>query len=138
MSCWCHVAAVMRIDAIRVDEIEPLDWDELIGKECLWGSGKWKDFEANPDKYLPMGSEGSLRKSVWANPDLSDCAAYTVTIWGDLRDRNIDDAKKIAEWFENKCKQFSIRQAMITINAEFQGTKTYIYNNEKEKLVCIH
>ena len=36
MSCWCHVAAVMRIDAIRVDDYygEP-DWDELIGKECL-------------------------------------------------------------------------------------------------------
>ena len=138
MSCWCHVAGVMRIDAIRVDETE-IDWDELIGKECLWGSGNdtWYDMELNPDKYLPMGSEGSLRKNVWVNPDLSRCTAYTVTIWGDLRDCDIDDAKKIAEWFENKCKQFSIRQAMITIDAEFQGTKTYIYNDDKEELICI-
>ena len=133
MSCWCHVAAVMRIDAIRVDDYygEP-DWDELIGKECLWESDYaiWCDTELNPERYLPMGSEGSLQKSVWINPDLSHCAAYVITIFGDLRDCYEEDADKIIEWFKNKCKQFSIRQAMITVNYEYDGIKSWTYEGE--------
>ena len=132
MSCWCHVAAVIRIDDIRVDETQPVDWDELIGKECIWGSGKWEDYKVNPDKYLPMGSEGSLQKSVWVNPDLSHCAAYVVTIFGDLRDCYKEDADEIIKWFKAKCKQFglSIRQAMITVNYEY-GIASWTYREEE-------
>lgn len=132
MSCWCHVAAVMRIDAIRVDDYyEEPDWDELIGKECLWESGDdiWNDMKLNPERYLPMGSEGSLQKSIWVNPDLSHCAAYVVTIFGDLRDCDDGDADKIIEWFKNKCKQFSIRQAMITVNYGY-GKTNWVYEGE--------
>lgn len=143
MSCWCHVAAVMRIDSIRVgDNYSEPDWDELIGKECIWGDpdDTWYDMELNPEKYLPMGSEGSLHKSVWTNPKTYCMASYTVTIWGDLRDRDCDDADEIIKWFKEKCKQFWIRQAIITINAGFGGVKTYVYkeDDDKEGLVCTH
>ena len=61
-------------------------------------------------------------------------AAYTVSIFGDLRDH--DDVDEIIYWFEEKCKAlkedknvpFWIRQAVITVENEQYGmrTKTYI------------
>ena len=71
-----------------------------------------------------------MAKSVWINPDLSHCAAYVITIFGDLRDCYEEDADKIIEWFKNKCKQFSIRQAMITVNYEYDGIKSWTYEGE--------
>jgi len=61
MSCWTHVAGIIRVDRIRVDDdAEELDFDEILGKECLWDSSRkvWDDARKNSDKYLPMGSEG--------------------------------------------------------------------------------
>lgn len=133
MSCWCHVAAVMRIDALRIDDYKEPDWDELIGKECIWNISDdetWDDVELNPEKYLPMGSEGSLQKIVWTNPKPYCMNAYTVSIFGDLRDRDDDDADKIIEWFKNKCNQFAIRQASITVDTGGYGIKTYIYKED--------
>ena len=110
MSSWLHVAAVMRIDDIRVDDDhKDPNFDKLIGKECLYTSSvsRWKDVKKHPENYLPMGSEGSLRKSVWINPDKSHCAAYTVTIFGDLRDRYESDADMIISWFKDKTSVIS-------------------------------
>lgn len=74
-----------------------------------------------------MGSEGSLQKSVWINPNDSHVARYTVSIFGDLRD--CDSVDEIIEWFKNKCKALDgrVRQATITVNNECYGTKSYTY-----------
>ena len=132
MSNWLHVAGVIRIDAIRFKNDDESDFDKLIGKECLWKSSEkvWIDANKNPDSYLPMGSEGSLQKSVWINPNLSHINAYIVTIFGDLRDRgNIDE---IIEWFKRICKKIEtdemyigVRQAVITVDNECGVVKTY-------------
>lgn len=121
MSCWTHVAAIVRVDSFRIfedfdDQIEP-DWDAIFGKECLFLASreKWEDAMEHPDKYLPMGSEGSLRKTVWVNPDRSHAAAYTVSIFGDLRD--YDRPETIIEWFKEIINSVAIdvRQACITV-----------------------
>lgn len=128
MSIWTHVAAVFRIDGIQKYGAE-LDWDKLIGKECLWESDDkvWDDYKKNPQDYLPMGSEGSLQRSVWVNPDGSSLAAYTVTVFGDLRDySNLDE---IVDWFKNTCAKFWIRQAVITVTNGME-TKTYYYKED--------
>ena len=116
MSSWVHVAGIIRIDSIRLSNKIP-NFDELIGKECLWEAPMevWDDCEAHPEKYLPMGSEGSLHKSVWVNPNISHMAAYTVSIFGDLRDTYIEDAEKIIEWFKKKCNDLCVRNAVITV-----------------------
>ena len=133
MSWWTHVAGIIRFDHFIFDEDEQLtndDFDNIIGKEVLWHSDQsvWDDAEKNPDKYLPYGSEGSLQKNVYINPDTSHVPAYVVSIWGDLRDFN--DPGRIIEWFEDKCKwidhylDIGIRQATITAE---NGIKTLNY-----------
>ena len=126
MSNWTHVAGI-----IRVDGIAKLDFDEVIGKECLWESPEevWDDAEENPDKYLPMGSEGSLQKSIWENPDKECLASHTVSIFGDLRDHH--STSDIIEWFKEKCKSLWVRNAVITVQNEYYGTETYTYVNEE-------
>lgn len=131
MSNWTHVAGIIRIDDFRSDN-ETLDFDKIIGKECTFESPNevWEDMERNPCDYLPMGSEGSLRKSVWINPNKDCLAAYTISIFGDLRDH--DDADGIIKWFREKCNNsgFIIRQAVITVGNERYGTKTYVYSED--------
>ena len=65
MSNWTHVAGIIRVDGLRIDDIEEVDFDKIIGKECLWGSPSevWEDVRENPNKYLPMGSEGFFNRS---------------------------------------------------------------------------
>ena len=136
MSSWVHVCGVMRIDDLRLRDGNP-DFDELIGKECLFNDNYevWEDAESNPDKYLPMGSEGSLQKSVWINPDKNCIAAYTVTIFGDLRDCYEDDAKKIIQWFKEKAENLLVRNAVICVEYEY-GNKieTWTYGEGKQIL----
>ena len=129
MSMWTHVAATVRIDDFRFSDDQTIpDWDEIFGKECLFHSPSevWDDCEKHPDKYLPCGSEGTLQKTAWINPDSHAVAAYTVTIFGDLRD--YDSPDKIIEWFKEKvdpCK-IGIRQAVITATNGYE-TKTWAY-----------
>lgn len=128
MSNWTHVAGIIRVDRIRVDDdAEELDFDEILGKECLWDSSRkvWDDASKNPDKYMPMGSEGSLQKSVWVNPNKGHVASYTVSIFGDLRDH--DSISEIIDWFIKKCNLLWVRNAVITVENEQYGTKTYTY-----------
>lgn len=132
MSNWTHVAAIFRIDSFTRD----LKFDEIFGEELHWNDpeNKWEDASNNPEKYLPLGSEGSLNISVWEEPDLSCIAAYTVSIFGDLRDHESVD--EIIKWFDEKCKIVCdvafIRQAVITVDNECNGTaaKTYIMDDE--------
>ena len=131
MSIWTHVAGIIRVDYIKWDDDPELDFDKLIGKECLWGSDYevFEDADKYLELYLPMGSEGSLQKSVWINPNDSSVARYTVSIFGDLRDH--DSCDEIIEWFKSKCKALDddeiVRQATITVNNERYGTKAYTY-----------
>lgn len=132
MSNWTHVAGVIRIDSFRFSGDLP-DFDKLIGKECLFESPMdvWKDADKNPKAYLPIGSEGSLQKSIWVNPDSSHMAAYTVAVFGDLRDHH--DPDEIIVWFKDKCKFINdsgagfIRQATVTVDNELEGNRTWTY-----------
>ncbi len=128
MSVWTHVAGVMRVDYIKLEDTPELDFDKLLGKECH-DYDAFEDADEHPELYLPMGSEGSLQKSVWINPDDSYVDRYTVSIFGDLRDYYSCD--EIIEWFKNKCKLLDhndvaglcIRQATITVDNEHYGEK---------------
>ncbi|MBQ9613060.1 MAG: hypothetical protein IJV14_10830 [Lachnospiraceae bacterium] len=59
------------------------------------------------------------------NPDKSSIAAYTVTIFGDLRDH--DDPQDIIDWFKKKCRESKkfgclIRNATILVENERYGS----------------
>lgn len=134
MSNWTHVAGVIRIDDFRFEDSPEVNFDELVGMELDFNDDekKWIDADEHPEKFLPIGSEGSLKKSVWVNPDIDDVDSYAVTIFGDLRDH--DDPDKIIEWFKVICSKFSIRNAVITAQNEVNGTRTWSkdYNCELE------
>lgn len=138
MSNWTHVAGVFRIDHIKWEDDEPeLNFDEIFGKECLYKSDNkvWKDARVNTEKYLPMGSEGSLQKSIWINPRKECVTRYTVSIFGDLRDH--DSIDSIIDWFKNKCtlSYLIVRNACITVSNEYYGTKTVSFNPDNESFI---
>ena len=128
MSVWTHVAGVIRVDDIRLDDSLP-NFDKIVGKECLFESSEntWCDMENNPNDYMPCGSEGTLKKSVWINPNKGSMAAYTISIFGDLRD--YEKPQPIIDWFIKVCDRLYIRQAVITVETEGQETLNYVYKN---------
>lgn len=122
MSNWTHVAGIIRVDCLP---IEDLDFDGLIGEEWHFGD----EFYIPKTGFLPDGSEGSLYKSVWEDPDGS-IPRYTVSIFGDLRDR--EDPQEIIDWFKEKCKNLWVRQAIITVWNERNGTLDWRYNKYED------
>lgn len=137
MSNWVHVNGVFRIDSIRsIDpEFKP---EEIFGKQCLFKDSEevWNDFSDNPDDFLPAGSEGTCEMSVWEDPDPCSIAAYTVSIFGDLRDCN--STNNILQYFIKVCrkinKNYMIRQAVITAESEvIDQTRTITFINDEIK-----
>ena len=124
MSQWTHVAATIRIDSIFRNGVCNKIQDAL--GETL----NWKDEIDSDTYYMPYGSEGSLEYVITEHPDESSIAAFTVTIYGDLRD--YDDADAIIKWFEEVCNKFCIRQAVITIDVEYQKTVYGSFIGESE------
>lgn len=130
MSIWTHVAGIVRIDDIRF--LGETNWTEYFGKEVHFSSPKdvWEDYDEHPEGYLPVGSEGGLYSSLWVNPDEHSMAAYTLMIFGDLRDYVTPE--KIIEWFKEKLSGIPVvRQAVITVETE--GLESVVYNYEEEK-----
>ena len=143
MSVWTHVAAVFRVDSPKVGMDGPRingyvkpDWDKVTGKaiyEYDWctdddyeiqrGERSWDEYEGHPEEFMPAGSEGSLQRVVWVNPNRSCANRYTVTVFGDLRD--YDDHQAIKEWFELVCSRCHMRQAACNCMVEGQGSWTW-------------
>lgn len=131
MSNWTHVAGIIRVDDFRINTDTEPDWDNILGKELRLEDKfeKWEEAEEHPERFLPLGSEGSLIKSIWVNPKESCAAAYTVSIFGDLRNHDAPD--EIIEWFKDKCSRLFVRQAAITVKNERNGMKTWAIDDEE-------
>lgn len=128
MSQWTHVNASFRLDSFgRIEDEELI---EIFGKSIdFYHMGEIEydeDWEVK-DKYLPMGSEGTLEMSIWHNPNESYIASTTVSIFGDLRDYG--DYEEIEKWFNKCCDGFvcgiGIRQAFCQVDVEGFGTKVF-------------
>ena len=133
MSAWVHVAAIARIDYLPIlNDGTVVDFDTIFGKECLWGEGNFKYAFAHKDEFFPMGSEGSLRKTIWINPHENHADQYTVSIFGDLR--NVDDGDWIIEWFKKKLNKLWVRQATITVNSTYYGITTWTFDPESREI----
>mgnify|MGYP006943185963 CR=1 FL=1 len=130
MSNWSHVAAIARVDHLAFLGTPELDFEEIFGKEIHYESDEelWEEATEYPERFLPMGSEGSLRMSVWINTNPRALARYTVSIFGDLRSH--DDPDGIIEWFKDKLEGLSIRQAFITVHNERFGYASWTYEDD--------
>ena len=147
MSVWTRVCGVIRIDTFEHD----LNFEDIFGRESNYTLDQWinepekvntafKDYEEHPDRYLPMGSEGSLHMSVWENPDRGDANCYTVSIFGDLRDW--DDPEIIMAWFQSKLidlKELGVGIPNAMIEADngveyyFWSAREKFFENEIQK-----
>ena len=127
MSNWTHVAAIFRIDSLPH---EGKDFTKIFGKELDYydSTEKWNEASDHPEHFLPLGSECSLQMSIWENPDKSCMNAFTISVFGDLRDH--DSIEEIIKWFDEKCSMLWIRQAVITVENEWNGTQTKTYGDE--------
>lgn len=125
MSTWTHVAGTIRIDHLRSLDIKPVPdfdnifkkfiYDENIDYEIDYDNQKQKWIECN----MPKGSEESLDYRIIENPNKSSICAYTVAIFGDLRDFGKDDVNKIKEWWKDTLSKFDmVRQAILQIQPE--------------------
>jgi len=111
MSVWTHVAGVIRVDALPALGLKP-DFKKIFIKK-LW------DEEDEGECNMPYGSEGSLDYRIIENKDKTSLAAYTVVIFGDLRDRGTEDLDNIKNWWEKTLKEFNmVRQAVLQILPE--------------------
>ena len=101
MSYWTYVSAVA--DVVIPDGLENASDEQLV--ETIFGKSLDFDemtedlWEDEPNVYMPMGSEGSLKAAV------SRINYYTarISIYGSLRDY-CKRPEKIIEWFKRKCE----------------------------------
>lgn len=121
MSQWTHVCGCIRYDALRMvgtpyNHIEKIK--ELVGNPVSFDDSEEKWDACN----VPCGSEGSIQFVFWANPSLNALAAFTVGIFGDLRDFGKEDVHKIKEWFNRitSAEGIMVRNAILEICIEYE------------------
>ena len=122
MSAWTHVNASIRIDSLK-GLVPPFDKSKL-GTVVEYGDVSPSD---NP---MPVGSEGSLNYTFWDNPSESSMAAYTVNIFGDLRD--FTEFDEIIQYLEGITDKEMIRSGVAEISNHFERV-VVLYNSEEMK-----
>ncbi|MCP3681274.1 MAG: hypothetical protein GY861_01160 [bacterium] len=125
MSQWTHVNGSIRIDALRIIGMPQPNLKELFK------TASFEDDSAVWDNCnVPIGSEGSIAVSIWENPSDSAVTAYTVGIFGDLRD--YEDEEEIVKWFTDiiENKGLMIRDAIISIKIEYKDNTAYGVDDE--------
>lgn len=128
MSIWTHVAGVIRIDGlygITEETDNETILDRIVGKVLDYNDdfSRWRDADEHPEKFMPCGSEGSLKRAMWRNPNTSEIARWALSVFGDLRDYH--DVNAVIEWFKNCCKRLDdsdncigVRNAVITVECD--------------------
>lgn len=154
MSQWTHVNASVRLDAIRmlpgalganaISNLglmfhDYLDEDIASGEVNVWNPYvKYlkKNTTSQHEKCdVPCGSEGSLFYHVVENPSQSSISAYTLTIWGDLRD--YDDAEEICQYIYNITKDKMVRSGILEIHVEYREVSVYRYVDDEKNWVLV-
>jgi len=121
MSTWTHVAAVIRFDGLQ-----------SLGM-AIPDLGNTVSYEDEKDKWdkctVPCGSEGSLITTLWSNPSKNSIAAWTATIFGDLRD--YEDIEEITAYLKRITDGKHVRNGVATIEVEGQSSVVLHWNEDK-------
>ena len=107
MSTWTHVSGCIRVDSFSF--MPQPDFKKIFVKN-LWNEKD--EGECN----MPNGSEGSLDYRIIRNPNPDAMSAYTIAIFGDLRDFGKEDKEELVNWWNrvlNECSM--IRQAVLQV-----------------------
>ena len=124
MSQWTHVCGCIRVDALRFcGNDDKSNIEKALGHIVKFGDDSY-------ETTMPCGSEGSIEYEIYENPDKSAMAAFTVAVWGDLRD--YDDVSEIEKWFNDACSKLWIRNAVLHIEVEYGEEKTITYKQDEQ------
>ncbi len=124
MSIWTHINGNIRLDEFINHDNEKVK--SILGKMAAYKKEKSglpiEDFSIlKEDIKLPYGSEGSILYSVITNSDESSLPAHSISLWGDLRDFDINSVEdSLIPWFKNILSEF-IREKLIVRNAILQA-----------------
>lgn len=134
MSQWTHVSGCIRYDAYRIDDAMEFVKTEEDVKKLLGTTFGYKDYQYAYDGDLPYGSEGSIQYNIVENPK-SLLAAFTVCIWGDLRDFGSDDVEYIRKWFARITTKegLMVRSAILLVDVEYVGSILFVLENDRIK-----
>ncbi|MBO5515795.1 MAG: hypothetical protein J5963_06785 [Schwartzia sp.] len=139
MSIWTHVCGCIRVDDLGLDDTT----ESLMEIKNILGviiDPDRPDFDPSAETEMPCGSEGSLKYQIIdessPEPNVHNVAAYTIPIWGDLRD--FKDGKSIEDWFLGVCEAIHdglnenlfVRQACIVINVQGQKTRQVFFGED--------
>ena len=102
-----QIAAIIRVNDFR-GLIDPPNFDETLNISWIGDS---------------------VKKNIWDNPNKSSVAAYTVSIFGDVKDHI--DGSKIIDWFKESISKLAVRQACITINTSDGKTLSWHLDRDK-------
>ena len=123
MSTWTHICGMIRVDSFRIFNNITNDLHNLF-KTCSFDGPR----EEWNKCTVPCGSEGSLKVTIWENPDKESLASHTISIFGDLRDYGKSRKKEFVAWWkhvlkecENEKKGCWIRNAIINFEFEDGG-----------------
>ncbi len=142
MSYWTHVAGIVRIDTFGGMDDKKTDeeiFDEIFGKVLNWGDDEtvWAESEEHPERFMPLGYEGSLKRSVWRCPDPSWVPRYAVSVFGDLR--GYTDVDCIVEWFKGVCNKIAdsdycafVRNACIVATCDLYRSASWYYDPSED------
>lgn len=114
MSIWTHVETMFKG---HFDETAK----EVIGKDILWDYSldEWEtrcaERKAHPERYMPMGSEGTLA--------ITKFTPRKIIVSGALRDYCNED--EVHEWFDRVCRE--LRPSMAKCEFECFDVKTWKY-----------
>lgn len=132
MSVWTHING-----SIRIDHIRPVMGSLDLSK--LFRTWSYEDFKEKVEACnVPAGSEGSLRVSIWEEPMQVAMAAYSVNVFGDLRD--FDSIEPIRDWFKKIVLEsgLMIRDAILECQVEGQPKCLLVFiPGEKDKIVSM-
>lgn len=133
MSQWTQVCGNIRLDAMIMLDDERLTfeaWESNIAK--AFGEPISYEEVGVKKSIIPCGSEGSIKyKIVRQSNEASHLAAFTVPIWGSLRDYDSD--AEIFKWIKKVSKSkdaINIRQGIIIVETSL-STSIIMYDEEK-------
>lgn len=102
-----------------------------LGKTCTYDSPS-ADWEACT---VPRGSEGSLQVHLWTNPERMHAAAFTATIWGDLR--SYESVDEVVEYLDRITQGRMVRQGIAEISIEYRDPMIVRFDSEHSKWIAV-
>lgn len=130
MSIWSRASVNVTCVLDKID-----DAVEIFGKELNYDDPDWESINCDDDKkYLPYGSEGSLKyRHIMMTDEHIDFSkhVYDIQITGNLRNYSNPDLFRV--WLENACSDPRVRYAFMRYGMDSEEDRIFEYDESVSK-----